>query len=171
MKSSSRPGIKVSKIVSLADNLAMSLAAIDVRVEAPIPGKSAIGVEVPNATPVMVTLRECLEAEEYKAQTSKLTVALGKDVSGQFKYADLTKMPHLLIGGSTNSGKSVCLNVLIASLVYRNTPRDVRLLMIDPKRVELSLWDGIPHLMHPVVKDVKQAAGIFGGTAGNGSPL
>jgi S-DNA-T family DNA segregation ATPase FtsK/SpoIIIE len=155
------PGIKVSKIVSLADNLAMSLAAIDVRVEAPIPGKSAIGVEVPNATPVMVTLRECLETDEFKSATSKLTIALGKDVSGQYKYADLTKMPHLLIGGSTNSGKSVCLNVLIASLVYRNTPRDVRMLMIDPKRVELSLWDGIPHLMHPVVKDVKQAAGIF----------
>ncbi len=155
------PGIKVSKIVSLADNLAMSLAAIDVRVEAPIPGKSAIGVEVPNGSPVMVTLRECLETDEFKNAASKLTVALGKDVSGQYKYADLTKMPHLLIGGSTNSGKSVCLNVLIASLVYRNTPRDVRMLMIDPKRVELSLWDGIPHLMHPVVKDVKQAAGIF----------
>ncbi len=108
-----------------------------------------------------MTLRECLETDEFKNATSKLTVALGKDVSGQYKYADLTKMPHLLIGGSTNSGKSVCLNVLIASLVYRNTPRDVRMLMIDPKRVELSLWDGIPHLMHPVVKDVKQAAGIF----------
>ncbi len=155
------PGIKVSKIVSLADNLAMSLAAIDVRVEAPIPGKAAIGVEVPNATPVTVSLRECLDTPEFKNAPSKLTVALGKDVSGQFKYADLTKMPHLLIGGSTNSGKSVCLNVLIASLVYRATPQEVRLLMIDPKRVELSLWDGIPHLMHPVVKDVKQAAGIF----------
>lgn len=155
------PGIKVSKIVNLADNLAMSLAAIDVRVEAPIPGKSAIGVEVPNASPVMVTLRECLETDEFKNAASRLTIALGKDVSGQYKYADLTRMPHLLIGGSTNSGKSVCLNVLIASLLYRNSPRDVRLLMIDPKRVELSLWDGIPHLMHPVVKDVKQAAGIF----------
>jgi S-DNA-T family DNA segregation ATPase FtsK/SpoIIIE len=155
------PGIKVSKIVSLADNLAMSLAAIDVRVEAPIPGKSAIGVEVPNATPMMVSLRECLDTDEYRNASSKLTIALGKDVSGQYKYADLTRMPHLLIGGSTNSGKSVCLNALIASLVYRATPRDVKLLMIDPKRVELSLWDGIPHLMHPVVKDVKQAASIF----------
>lgn len=155
------PGIKVSKIVSLADNLAMSLAAIDVRVEAPIPGKSAIGVEVPNAAPMMVSLRECLDTEEFRNAPSMLTVALGKDVSGQFRYADLCKMPHLLIGGSTNSGKSVCLNALIASLVYRGTPRDVRLLMIDPKRVELSLWDGIPHLMHPVVKDVKQAAGVF----------
>ena len=155
------PGIKVSKIVSLADNLAMSMAAIDVRVEAPIPGKSAIGVEVPNASPMVVSLRECLETDEYKNAPSKLTFALGKDVAGQYKYADLTKMPHLLIGGSTNSGKSVCLNVIIASLLYRATPRDVRLLMIDPKRVELSLWDGIPHLMHPVVKDVKQAAGLF----------
>ena len=155
------PGIKVSKIVNLADNLAMSLAAIDVRVEAPIPGKSAIGLEVPNATPMMVTLRECLDTDEYRNATSKLTIALGKDVSGQYKYADLTKMPHLLIGGSTNSGKSVCLNTLIASLLYRSTPRDVKMLMIDPKRVELSLWDGIPHLMYPVVKDVKLAAGIF----------
>ncbi len=155
------PGIKVSKIVSLADNLAMSLAAIDVRVEAPIPGKSAIGLEVPNATPVLVSLRECLENEEYRKSSSLLTVALGKDVSGEFSYADITKMPHLLIGGSTNSGKSVCLNVLIASLIYRATPRQVKLMMIDPKRVELSLWDGIPHLMHPVVKDVKLAAGVF----------
>lgn len=155
------PGIKVSKIVSLADNLAMSLAAIDVRVEAPIPGKSAIGLEVPNVTPVLVSLRECLDQDEFKNATSKLTVALGKDVAGQYRYADLTRMPHLLIGGSTNSGKSVCLNVLIASLVYRNTPRDVQMLMIDPKRVELSLWKDIPHLMHPVVTDVKQASGVF----------
>ncbi|MCS6777344.1 MAG: DNA translocase FtsK [Chloroherpetonaceae bacterium] len=155
------PGIKVNKIVSLADNLAMSLAAIDVRVEAPIPGKSAIGVEVPNATPVTVSLRECLDTEEFRNAPSKLTFALGKDVAGQYRYADLARMPHLLIGGSTNSGKSVCLNVIIASLIYRATPREVRLLMIDPKRVELSLWDGIPHLMHPVVKDVKQASGIF----------
>lgn len=155
------PGIKVNKIVSLADNLAMSLAAIDVRVEAPIPGKSAIGLEVPNATPMIVSLRECLDTDEYRNAPSKLTIALGKDVAGQYKYADLTRMPHLLIGGSTNSGKSVCLNTLIASLLYRATPRDVKMLMIDPKRVELSLWDGIPHLMYPVVKDVKQAAGIF----------
>ena len=155
------PGIKVNKIVSLADNLAMSLAAIDVRVEAPIPGKSAIGLEVPNATPMTVSLRECLDTDEYRNAASKLTIALGKDVAGQYKYADLARMPHLLIGGSTNSGKSVCLNALIASLLYRATPREVKMLMIDPKRVELSLWDGIPHLMYPVVKDVKQAAGIF----------
>lgn len=154
-------GVKVNKIVTLADNLAMSLAAIDVRVEAPIPGKAAIGVEVPNQTRTMVSLRECLEQEEFKNAASKLTVVLGKDVAGNYKYADLTKMPHLLIGGSTNSGKSVCLNVVIASLVYRASPREVKMLMIDPKRVELSLWEGIPHLMHPVVTDVKQASGIF----------
>ncbi len=155
------PGIKVSKIVSLADNLAMALAAIDVRVEAPIPGKSAIGIEVPNSQATMVTLRECIDIPEFKNAASKLTFMLGKDVSGVIRTADLTKMPHLLIGGSTNSGKSVSLNVLIASLLYRCTPRELQFLMIDPKRVELSLWDGIPHLMHPVVKDVKQAAGIF----------
>jgi S-DNA-T family DNA segregation ATPase FtsK/SpoIIIE len=155
------PGIKVSKIVSLADNLAMSLAAIDVRLEAPIPGKSAIGVEVPNSASTVVTLRECLDNPEFWNAPSKLTFALGCSVDGAIRYADLAKMPHLLIGGSTNSGKSVCLNALIASLLYRATPREVRFIMIDPKRVELSLWDGIPHLMHPVVKDVKQSAGIF----------
>ena len=155
------PGIKVSKIVSLADNLAMALAAIDVRVEAPIPGKSAIGVEVPNPAPALVSLRECIDTPDFWNAPSKLTFCLGKDVAGQHRYADLTKMPHLLVAGSTNSGKSVCLNTIIASMLYRATPDEVRLLMIDPKRVELSLWDGIPHLMHPVVKDVKQAAGLF----------
>lgn len=155
------PGIKVSKIVSLADNLAMALAAIDVRVEAPIPGKSAIGVEVPNSTASVVALRECIETAQFRNASGKLTFALGTDVGGTHRYADLTQMPHLLIGGSTNSGKSVCLNALIASMLYRATPREIKFVMIDPKRVELSLWDGIPHLMHPVVKDVKQAAGIF----------
>ncbi len=155
------PGTKVSKIVKLADDLAYALAAIDVRVEAPIPGKSAIGVEVPNGSPVMVTLRECIDDPDFWNAPSKLTFCLGKDVSGVHRYADLTKMPHLLVAGSTNSGKSVCLNVIIASLLYRASPREVQFLMIDPKRVELSLWDGIPHLMHPVVKDVKMAAGIF----------
>jgi len=155
------PGILVKKIVSLADNLAMSLAAIDVRVEAPIPGKAAIGIEVPNDIRQMVSLRECLATNEFMNAPSKLTFALGKDVSGVFKYADLTKMPHLLVGGSTNSGKSVCLNVIISSILYRATPREVKFVMIDPKRVELSLYDGIPHLLSPVIKDVKQAAGIF----------
>jgi len=155
------PGILVKKIVSLADNLAMSLAAIDVRVEAPIPGKAAIGIEVPNDIRQMVSLRECLATNEFMNAPSKLTFALGKDVSGEFKYADLTRMPHLLVGGSTNSGKSVCLNVIISSILYRATPREVKFVMIDPKRVELSLYDGIPHLLSPVIKDVKQAAGIF----------
>ncbi len=155
------PGIKVNKIVSLADNLAMSLAAIDVRVEAPIPGKAAIGVEVPNANPTIVCLRESLDTSEFWNSPSKLTFALGKDVAGRHKYTDLGKMPHLLVAGSTNSGKSVCLNAIIASILYRARPDEVKFIMIDPKRVELSLWDGIPHLMHPVVKDVKQTPGIF----------
>ena len=155
------PGILVRKIVALADNLAMSLAAIDVRVEAPIPGKAAIGIEVPNDVTQMVSLRECLSTNEFMNAPSKLTFALGKDVSGEYKYADLTRMPHLLVGGSTNSGKSVCLNVIISSILYRATPREVKFVMIDPKRVELSLYDGIPHLLSPVIKDVKQAAGIF----------
>ena len=155
------PGILVKKIVALADNLAMSLAAIDVRVEAPIPGKAAIGIEVPNDVTQMVSLRECLSTNEFMTAPSKLTFALGKDVAGNYKYADLTKMPHLLVGGSTNSGKSVCLNTIISSILYRATPREVKFVMIDPKRVELSLYDGIPHLLSPVIKDVKHAAGIF----------
>lgn len=155
------PGIKVSKIVSLADNLAMALAAIDVRVEAPIPGKSAIGVEVPNSNPAVVTLREAIDTEQFWNAPSKLVFALGKDVAGQARFADLTKMPHLLIAGATNAGKSVCLNSLISSLLFRSTPREVKFILIDPKRVELSLFDGIPHLCTPVVRDVRQAAGIL----------
>jgi S-DNA-T family DNA segregation ATPase FtsK/SpoIIIE len=155
------PGIKVSKIVSLADNLAMALAAIDVRVEAPIPGKCAIGIEVPSRKPSIVSLRQCLETKEFFEAPSKLTFALGVDVAGRPRYADLAKMPHLLVGGSTNSGKSVCLNVLITSLLYRATPDELKFILIDPKRVELSLYSNIPHLLHPVVQDVKQAAGIL----------
>ncbi|MBC8103290.1 MAG: DNA translocase FtsK, partial [Cytophagales bacterium] len=154
-------GIKVSKIVSLADNLAMALAAIDVRVEAPIPGKSAIGIEIPNEHPTMVTLRECVERDEFRNASSKLTFALGKDVTGVCRYADLAKMPHLLIGGSTGSGKSVGINTLICSLLYRCTPRELKFLMIDPKKVELSLYAGIPHLAAPVITNVKQAPSIF----------
>jgi S-DNA-T family DNA segregation ATPase FtsK/SpoIIIE len=154
-------GIKVSKIVSLADNLAMALAAIDVRVEAPIPGKSAIGIEIPNEHPTTVTLRECVERDEFKNAASKLTFALGKDVTGACRYADLAKMPHLLIGGSTGSGKSVGINTLICSLLYRCTPRELKFLMIDPKKVELSLYAGIPHLAAPVITNVKQAPSIF----------
>ncbi|OYT74693.1 MAG: cell division protein FtsK [Armatimonadetes bacterium JP3_11] len=155
------PGIKVNRVVNLADNLAMSLAAIAVRVEAPIPGKSAIGVEVPNDHPQIVTLREVIENSEFWNAPSLLTFALGKDVAGTPKYADLTRMPHLLIGGATNSGKSMCLLSLITCLLFRATPRELRFVMIDPKRVELTLFDGIPHLMCPVVRDVKLAAGAL----------
>ncbi|MBC8065732.1 MAG: DNA translocase FtsK 4TM domain-containing protein [Chlorobia bacterium] len=155
------PGIRVARISALADNIALDLAASHVRVEAPIPGKSAIGVEVPNSSPTPVFLRELVETKEFKDNPSKLTVALGQDVSGTNKYADLTKMPHLLICGATNSGKSIGLATLITSLLMRNTPKDVRLVMIDPKRVELTLFDRIPHLMCPVIKDVKEAPGVL----------
>lgn len=155
------PGIKVSKIVNLADNLAMALAAIDVRVEAPIPGKSAIGVEVPNSNPALVTLREVIDTERFWNAPSKLAFALGKDVAGEPRYADLTAMPHMLVAGATNAGKSVCLNSMIASLLFRATPSELKFILIDPKRVELSLFDGIPHLCTPVVRDVRQATGIL----------
>jgi len=155
------PGVRVARITALAENIAMDLAASQVRVEAPIPGKAAIGVEVPNETPAMVTLRELCDDPQFKNHPSRLYVALGKDVSGVNKYADLTKMPHLLIGGATNSGKSIGLATLITSLLMRNTPKDVRLVMIDPKRVELTLFDHIPHLMCPVIKDTKEAAGVL----------
>ncbi|MFN3689620.1 MAG: DNA translocase FtsK 4TM domain-containing protein [Fimbriimonadales bacterium] len=155
------PGIKVNRVVNLADNLAMSLAAIAVRVEAPIPGKSAIGVEVPNDHPQIVALREVMENSEFWNAPSLLTVALGKDVAGTPKYADLARMPHLLIGGATNSGKSMCLLSMITCLLFRATPRELRFVMIDPKRVELTAFDGIPHLMCPVVRDVKLAAGAL----------
>jgi len=139
----------------------MALAASHVRVEAPIPGKSAIGVEVPNAQPSVVTLRELCDTAEFRDNPSRLLVALGQDVAGVSKYADLAKMPHLLIGGATNSGKSIGLATIITSLLMRNTPKDCRLVLIDPKRVELSLFDHVPHLMCPVVRDVKEAPGVL----------
>ncbi|MFZ4508153.1 MAG: DNA translocase FtsK 4TM domain-containing protein [Fimbriimonas sp.] len=155
------PGVKVARIVSLADNIAMNLAAPGVRLEAPIPNKNAIGVEVPNSNPTTVMMREVCETAEFQNHPSRLFVALGQDVSGKNQFADLTRMPHLLIGGATNSGKSIGLATLITSLLMRNTPKDVRMVMIDPKRVELSLFDGIPHLMCPVIKDVKEAPGVL----------
>lgn len=155
------PGIRVARITALADNIAMNLAASHVRVEAPIPGKAAIGVEVPNAQPKMVTLREVCDTPEFRDHKSRLCVALGQDVSGENKFADLTTMPHLLIGGATNSGKSIGLASVIMSLLVRNTPKDVRMVMIDPKRVELSLFDNIPHLMCPVIRDVKEAPAVL----------
>ena len=155
------PGVRVARITALADNIAMDLAASHVRVEAPIPGKAAIGVEVPNSSPTPVFLRELCEAKEFRDSPSRLMVTLGKDVSGVSKYTDLTKMPHLLIGGATNSGKSIALTAIITSLLMRNTPKDLRLVMIDPKRVELTLFDRIPHLMCPVITDVKDAPGVL----------
>lgn len=155
------PGIRVARITALADNIAMNLAASHVRVEAPIPGKAAIGVEVPNSSPTMVTLRETLDIREFQDNPSRLIVGLGQDVSGVNRYADLTRMPHLLIGGATNSGKSIGLASIIMSLLMRNTPKDLKFVMIDPKRVELALFDGIPHLLCPVIKDVKEAPGVL----------
>ncbi len=154
-------GIRVSKIKNLADNVALSLAAQSVRVEAPIPGKSAIGFEIPTAQRQMVSLREMCDSLEFFDTGNKLALALGHDVAGTAKYTDLTRMPHLLVGGATNSGKSICLASIIMSLIMRMTPKDLRLVMIDPKRVELTLFENLPHLMCPVVKDVKEAAGVL----------
>ncbi|MCS7223031.1 MAG: DNA translocase FtsK [Armatimonadetes bacterium] len=151
------PGIRVRRIENLADDLALALAAIDVRVEAPVPGKSVIGIEVPNRRIALVRLRELLELPEFRSAPSKLTFALGKDIAGVPRLADLSKMPHILIGGATNGGKSVCLNALIISLLARAHPNEVRLSLIDPKRVELTLFNGIPHLIHPVVVEPQQA--------------
>ncbi len=155
------PGVKVSKIVGLSDDISLGLAAAGIRIEAPIPGKSAVGIEVPNKDVTMVYLREVLESEEYKSSKSKLAFGIGKDVAGADIVADLAKMPHLLIAGATGSGKSVCINTLIASILYKATPDEVKLLMIDPKVVELSIYKNIPHLLIPVVTDPKKAAGAL----------
>ncbi|KYH31072.1 FtsK/SpoIIIE family DNA translocase [Neomoorella mulderi] len=152
------PGVKVSRIVSLADDIALSLAAAQVRIEAPIPGKAAVGIEVPNKEIAVVHLREVLEDPAFLESSSKLTVALGKDIAGNPVIADLAKMPHLLIAGTTGSGKSVCLNALICSLLFKATPQELKLLMIDPKMVELTQYNGIPHLLAPVVSQPKKAA-------------
>jgi S-DNA-T family DNA segregation ATPase FtsK/SpoIIIE len=155
------PGVRVSRITNLADDLALALAALDVRVEAPVPGKGVIGIEVPNAEVVFVNLKEIIESEEMKENPSLLAFALGKDISGHSRVADLQRMPHLLIAGATNTGKSVCLNSMIASMLLRTRPHEVKFLMVDPKRVELSLFAGIPHLVAPVAHDAKQAAGLL----------
>ncbi|WP_139904577.1 FtsK/SpoIIIE family DNA translocase [Clostridium thermarum] len=154
-------GVKVSKIVNLSDDIALSLAAKGVRIEAPIPGKAAVGIEVPNKELIPVYLREVLESEEFKNNKNNLSFSLGKDIAGNCVVADLTKMPHLLIAGATGSGKSVCINTLIISLLYKYSPDDVKLLMVDPKVVELSVYNGIPHLLIPVVTDPKKAAGAL----------
>lgn len=152
------PGVKVSKIVSLADDLALSLASSDIRIEAPIPGKSAIGIEVPNKIKSDVKIREVLLSKEYMDIETKIPFALGKDIAGNPIVANLEKMPHLLIAGATGSGKSVCINTLIVSILYKSRPDEVKLLMIDPKVVELSVYNGIPHLLIPVVTDPKKAS-------------
>jgi len=155
------PGVRVSRITNLADDLALSLAALDVRVEAPVPGKGVIGIEVPNKDVVYVSLKEIMLSEPMLKSKSPLVFALGKDISGHPRVADLIKMPHLLIAGATNSGKSVCINSMVASILYRATPEQVKFLMVDPKRVELSLFAGIPHLLAPVAYDAKEAAGLL----------
>lgn len=151
-------GVKVSKIVALADDLALNLAASDVRIEAPIPGKAAVGIEVPNKVIASVYLRDVLEDEQFLNASSPLTIGLGKDITGNPVFADLMKMPHLLIAGSTGSGKSVCINVLIASILFKARPEEVKFVMIDPKVVELSAFNGIPHLLMPVVTEPKKAS-------------
>lgn len=149
-------GVKVSKIVNLADDIKLNLAAADIRIEAPIPGKAAVGIEVPNSQSVAVSFRELVESEEFKNAKSKITFAVGKDIAGKVKVTDIAKMPHLLIAGATGSGKSVCINTIIMSILYKAKPDEVKLIMIDPKVVELSVYNGIPHLMIPVVTDPKK---------------
>lgn len=152
------PGVKVGKIASLADDLALAMRAKSIRIVAPIPGKAAVGVEVPNPNPRMVTFRELLEAREWEDTRAGLPIALGRDLEGRATIADLSKMPHLLIAGATGSGKSVCINTIITSLIYRYSPRELRMLMIDPKMVELATYNALPHLRHPVVTNNKEAA-------------
>ncbi len=149
-------GIKVSRITALSNDLSLALAAHPIRIEAPIPGRSLIGVEVPNKTKAIVTLREALEDKSFKLRENNLTIALGKDVSGKNIVYDISKMPHLLVAGATNSGKSVCLNSIIISLLYQNSPDDLRFIMVDPKRVELPVFNGIPHLLTPVITEVSK---------------
>jgi S-DNA-T family DNA segregation ATPase FtsK/SpoIIIE len=156
-----KQGVKVSKIVNLADDIALNLAASGIRIEAPIPGKAAVGIEIPNESSDMVYLRDVLESDNFKAYPSKLAFALGKDIAGKNMVTDIAKMPHILIAGATGSGKSVCINTLITSILYKATPSEVKLIMIDPKVVELNVYNGIPHLLIPVVTDPKKAAGAL----------
>lgn len=154
-------GVKVSRIVSLADDIKLNLAAADIRIEAPIPGKAAVGIEVPNKETSGVTLRELIESKPFEESKSPIAFGVGKDIAGQVVVADIAKMPHVLIAGATGSGKSVCINTIIMSILYRAKPSEVKLIMIDPKVVELSVYNGIPHLMIPVVTDSKKAAGAL----------
>ncbi len=154
-------GVRVSKIANLADDIALNLAAETIRIEAPIPGKQAVGIEVPNKEKEAVHLREVLDSSEFENNKSKLTIALGKDVAGNIQLADIAKMPHVLIAGSTGSGKSVCINTIITSIIYHAKPSEVKFVMVDPKVVELSVYNGIPHLLIPVVTDPRKAAGAL----------
>ena len=154
-------GVRVSKIANLADDIALNLAAETIRIEAPIPGKQAVGIEIPNKEKEAVPLRDVIESEEFEGNKSKLSVALGKDVAGNIVLADIAKMPHVLIAGSTGSGKSVCINTIITSFIYNAKPSEVKLVMVDPKVVELSVYNGIPHLLIPVVTDPRKAAGAL----------
>jgi len=154
-------GVKISRITSLADDIALNLAAAGVRIEAPIPGKAAVGIEVPNKVVSTVSIREVIDSQKFADASSRLSVALGRDISGEIALADLSKMPHLLIAGSTGSGKSVCINTFIISLLFKSSPDEVKLLMVDPKVVELGIYNGIPHLLVPVVTDPRKAAGAL----------
>ena len=154
-------GVKISRITSLADDIALNLAVADVRMEAPIPGKPAVGIEVPNHKKTPVYIRSVFESQSFLRMTSPLGIALGKDIAGKAVITDLAKMPHLLVAGSTGSGKSVCVNTLISSILFSRKPEEVKLILIDPKMVELSIYNGIPHLMVPVVTDMKKAAAVL----------
>ena len=151
-------GVKVSRIVSLTDDIALALAAKDIRMEAPIPGKSAIGIEVPNTEVSIVTVREVMESAAFHESQAKLSIVLGSDISGQPMISNLARMPHLLVAGATGSGKSVCINAIIVSILYKAKPNEVKFLMIDPKMVELNVYNGIPHLLAPVVTDPRRAS-------------
>ena len=154
-------GVKISKITGLADDIALNLATAGVRIEAPIPNKPAVGIEVPNRKTDAVTIREIIDSDEFRAAKSPLSIALGKDIAGNVAIGDIASMPHVLIAGTTGSGKSVCVNSMIISMLYKSPPRDVRMIMIDPKVVEMGIYNGIPHLLIPVVTDPKKAAGAL----------
>ncbi|MDP4119502.1 MAG: DNA translocase FtsK [Bacillota bacterium] len=159
-------GVKISRITNLSDDIALNLAADGVRIEAPIPGKAAVGIEVPNKIVSMVSMRELIDSKEFKKEKSKLAVVLGRDISGNIVITDLSKMPHLLIAGTTGSGKSVCVNSILISILYKASPDEVKLLLVDPKMVEFSKYKGIPHLLIPVVSDAKKAAGALNWAVG-----
>ena len=155
------PGVKINRITSLSDNISLAMKAQSVRIVAPIPGKGTVGVEVPNSTSSLVYMREVLDSKEYRDFESKLKLAIGKDIAGTPVVADLATMPHLLIAGATGSGKTVCVNTIITSILFNATPDEVKFIMIDPKRVELAVFNDLPHLLSPVVTDTKKVASVL----------